>query len=282
MVRKRLNLPRKVVTPLAWQAPFAIAIAFPRSKTRDAAIYTAQMLAYLGHYAMPYDDEDALMRRLRVHYPVRVDRAIGLGEVPTVRLQRLIGRPGEVRGVDTILSMAHWVWFLVPHGTVAYVLVRHNDQFEKAAAQIAGTFDLGLIGYWAVPTAPPWWALREAAPDPVRRMMLEAGQQFWGRLWQPLYDVLAGNPFAAMPSLHFGTSVMAAHVLSDVGRAHGVLGWAYTATLGFALVYLGEHYVIDLIAGAALAESVRRLGPQAAPLLRAVAGAVQRLEVKPA
>ena len=75
---------------------------------------------------------------------------------------------------------------------------------------------------------------------------------------------------------------MAAHVLSDVGRAHGVLGWAYTATLGFALVYLGEHYVIDLIAGAALAESVRRLGPQAAPLLRAVAGAVQRLEVKPA
>ena len=83
MVRKRLNLPRKVVTPLAWQAPFAIAVAFPRSKTRDAAIYAAQMFAYLGHYAMPYDDEQALMRRLRVDYPVRIDRAIGLGEVPT-------------------------------------------------------------------------------------------------------------------------------------------------------------------------------------------------------
>jgi hypothetical protein len=31
--------------------------------------------------------------------------------------------------------------------------------------------------------------------------------------------------------------------------------------LGFALVYLGEHYVIDLLAGATLAEGVRRAAP---------------------
>jgi membrane-associated phospholipid phosphatase len=60
-----------------------------------------------------------------------------------------------------------------------------------------------------------------------------------------------------MPSLHFGTSVMAAHVLSDVGRGHGAVGWAYAASLGFALVYLGEHYVVDLAAGLTLAEIVR-------------------------
>jgi membrane-associated phospholipid phosphatase len=279
MVRKRLGLRKPLVTALAWQAPFAIAVAFPRSKPRDAAIYTAQMLAYLAHYAMPYDDEEALMRRLRVRYPVTIDRLIGLGEVPTLRLQRRLGRPGEVQPLDTMLSAVHWVWFLVPHGTVAYVLVRHNEQFEAAATQIAGTFDLGLIGYWAVPTAPPWWALRDATPDPARRMMLEAGERFWGRLWQPLYDLLAGNPFAAMPSLHFGTSVMAAHVLSDVGRVQGAIGWTYTATLGFALVYLGEHYVVDLIAGLALAETVRRLGPHAAPLLRRVADGVARVEL---
>ena len=56
----------------------------------------------------------------------------------------------------------------------------------------------------------------------VRRIMVEAGKQFWGRLWKPLYDSLGRNPFAAMPSLHFGTSVMAAHVLwtsAAAGRA---------------------------------------------------------------
>jgi membrane-associated phospholipid phosphatase len=58
----------------------------------------------------------------------------------------------------------------------------------------------------------------------------------------------------------------------------GTLGWAYTATLGFALVYLGEHYVADLIAGFALAEGVRRAAPRVAPAIGAVQRAIQRLE----
>ena len=89
----------------------------------------------------------------------------------------------------------------------------------------------------------------------LRRMMVEYGEQFWKQGWAPLYGVLGGNPLAAMPSLHFATSVTAAHVLSDTGRVAGALGWTYAATLGLALVYLGEHYVVDLAAGLALAES---------------------------
>ena len=108
--------------------------------------------------------------------------------------------------------------------------------------------------------------------------MTEAGERFWGRLWEPLYDSLSGNPFAAMPSLHFATSVMAAHVLSDTGPVAGTLGFGYAITLGFALVYLGEHYVIDLIAGLGLAEGVRLLAPVAEPALRSIQRAIQRLE----
>ena len=114
--------------------------------------------------------------------------------------------------------------------------------------------------------------------EPVRRIMVEAGERFWRRLWRPLYDLLEGNPYAAMPSLHFGTSVMAARVLSDVGRVPGALGWTYALTLGFGLVYLGEHYVVDVIAGLALAETVRRLERPAGPLLLACALRIQPLE----
>jgi len=81
-----------------------------------------------------------------------------------------------------------------------------------------------------------------------------------------------------MPSLHFATSVMAAHLLSDTGPVAGMLGWAYTGALGFALVYLGEHYVADLIAGLALAEGVRGGGKRIAPGLRRIQGQIQRLE----
>ena len=81
-----------------------------------------------------------------------------------------------------------------------------------------------------------------------------------------------------MPSLHFGTSVMAAHILSQVGPAHAALGWLYALTLGFGLVYLGEHYVVDLIAGLALAEAIWRGAPRVEPLVMRAVGLLQRLE----
>jgi membrane-associated phospholipid phosphatase len=164
---------------------------------------------------------------------------------------------------------------------VAYVLWRRPERFAKAAGMMAATFDAGVAGYWLVPTAPPWWAGENGYVEPVRRIMVEAGSQFWGDLWQRLYDSLGRNPFAAMPSLHFGTSVMAAHVLGEVGTTEAAIGWAYAMTLGFALVYLGEHYVIDLVAGFALAEAVRFATPGVAPTARAISDALKRLEPGP-
>jgi len=244
------------------------------------------MHAYVAAYQMPNDDPERLRARVRVRYPVVADRAIGLGELPGLRMQRAFARhEGEpLRAAEQVLVWCHWLWFFVPHGTVAYLLARRGDQLASGAVQIYAVFDLGLIGYWAVPTAPPWFAGEQGVLGPrqpsVRRLMREHGQAVWKGAWEPLYDVLGGNPLAAMPSLHFATSVMAAHVLSDAGPVQGALGWAYAGTLGFALVYLGEHYVIDLVAGLALAEGVRRQRHRAAPALRAVNAALQRLEAR--
>jgi membrane-associated phospholipid phosphatase len=278
LVRRRLKLGPVAVSAIAWQAPIALAIARPRSAWRDAGIYALQMWAYIAHYEMPNDDPERLLARLRVGYPIRVDTAMFAGTPPTVRLQRALGRPGQVFRHDLALAWIHWSWFFVPHGSVAYILLRHRSQFPRSAGMMAAVFDLGVIVYWLLPTAPPWWAGTNGNMAPVRRIMVEVGEHFWGRAWTPLYDFLGGNPFAAMPSLHFATSVMAAHVLSDVGWLPGTAGWAYALSLGFALVYLGEHYVADLLAGLALAEGVRAIAPRAERALLPAARAIQRLE----
>jgi membrane-associated phospholipid phosphatase len=278
LVRHRLRLRPAAVSALSWPAPAALALAAPRTPVRDAAIYGLQMWAYFAHFDMPDDDPDALLQRLKVRYPIRVDRVIGLGTWPTTRLQGALGREGQVRGLDYALSAVHWSWFLVPHGTLAYMLVCHRDKFPRSAVLMSACFDLGCVVYWLVPTAPPWYAGTSGQMPPVRRIMAEAGERFWRRLWHPLYHSLQGNPFAAMPSLHFGTSVMAARILSQVGRGHAAAGWAYALTLGFGLVYLGEHYVIDLLAGFALAEGIWRVAPRAEPAIRMIAAAVHRLE----
>ncbi len=283
LIRRRVRLPPPVVTTTAALAPFALCVLVPRSGARDLGTCFLQMWAYVATYEMPNDDPEALKRRVHVRYPVQIDCAIGLGATPTVRLQRRFGRPGRINAAERVLVWSHWVWFMVPHGTVAYLHGRHPERFAAGAARMYATFDLGLIGYWALPTAPPWYAAREGHMDDgrtpeLRRMMVEYGEQFWKSGWQPLYGLLGGNPLAAMPSLHFATSVMAAHLLTEVGRVPGAVGWAYATTLGVALVYLGEHYAVDLAAGLALTEAVRRAAPLAEPAFARISDGVRQLE----
>jgi membrane-associated phospholipid phosphatase len=187
--------------------------------------------------------------------------------------------------LDRVLIWAHWLWFLEPHGALAYILAFRRDLFPRAAVLTYAVFDVGVLGYWALPTAPPWYAaqhgrIEDGRMPGMRRVMYEYGEQFWKEGWQPLYDFLGGNPLAAMPSLHFATSLMAAHLLSEVGPLEAAAGWGYVLTLALALVYLGEHYLIDLLAGLALTEGIRRVAPRARPLLAAVSRGVQALEAR--
>jgi membrane-associated phospholipid phosphatase len=63
--------------------------------------------------------------------------------------------------------------------------------------------------------------------------------------------------------------------LAEVGPLYGAIGWTYVAAASFAIVYLGEHYVADVVVGLAIAELVRRCEPFAAPFVRAVARAIE-------
>jgi membrane-associated phospholipid phosphatase len=287
LVRKRVSAPPLLVQSVAFGAPLGLCIAVPRSRGRDIATCALQMWAYLAAYKTPHDNPDAQAGRVHIDYPIDIDRIFGLGELPSVRLQRSVAGSGATAedwtALDRLLVWAHWSWFLIPHGSLLYILVRHPSRFSRAAVFTYAVFDIGASVYWLLPTAPPWYAAAvarergEQAPV-VRRMMVEYGELFWRDRWGSLYSVFGGNPRAAMPSLHFATSVMAALLLAEVGPVAGALGWGYAATLGFALVYLGEHYVVDLIGGAALTAAVRRLGPRAAPAIAGVARAVSRLE----
>ena len=294
LVRRRARLPKVAVTAATVAAPMALTVARRRSVERDVVVCMLQMWAYVAHYEMPNDDPEALEAKVRVDYPVRGDRVLGAGELPGVRLQRLLADDGVLRSrwaaegrtrrlrlarrLEVALCWSHWVWFFVPHATLAYVLVRDREAFARAALLTYATFDLGVCFYWVLPTAPPWYAAAVGRAPAMRRLMVERGAEVWGDRWEPLYGSLGGNPLAAFPSLHFATSVMASRVLADLGPVPGAIGTAYAAALGFALVYLGEHYVVDLLAGLGLAIGVRRLGPRATPALRAASAGLQRLQ----
>jgi membrane-associated phospholipid phosphatase len=294
--RRRLGIHPAVTVTASAAGPFALAVLFPRTRARDVGVFVLQMWAFTVIHELPYDHPDRLRERLRVRYPIAVDRLLGAGELPNVRLQRALSRPREVTRLDRVLAIVHWAWFFEPYAALVWILLRDERRFPSAARQMAAAFDLGCAIYYAVPTAPPWWAAENgyiaeqegafseeviaagSVPHRLRRVMVEVGEGTWGRAWEPLYESLGGNPWAAMPSLHFATSLLAAILLSEVGTGPGVAGWSYAATLALALVYLGEHYLVDLLVGAGVVVAVRRGEPLARPLAERVSALAQRLE----
>jgi hypothetical protein len=279
LLRRRGRVPAPVTVAACASGPLAIAVLRPRSRSRDIVLFALQMWAFIMVHELPFDKPERLRERLKARYPIVTDRMIGFGKLPNARLQRRLARLPGVGGINLFLTWAHWLWFLEPYFALLYIRIKHPDQFPRAARRLAAVFDTGCAVYFAVPTAPPWWASEEGLTgEEVRRIMVEVGEEFWGDAWPRMYEALGGNPWAAMPSLHFATSVVVADALADTGRVAGVFGWGYALTLGFALVYLGEHYVTDLAAGAGLVVGVRAIEPVAEPLVIGVNRRLQRLE----
>lgn len=58
------------------------------------------------------------------------------------------------------------------------------------------------------------------------------------------------NPVASMPSIHLAVTVLLLIVAGGARRVWRGTAVAYAALMAVALVYLGEHYVLDIAAGA--------------------------------
>jgi membrane-associated phospholipid phosphatase len=279
LLRRRARIPAPVTVAAVAGGPLGLAVLRPRSGARDVVMYMLQMWGFTMAHELPFDDPDGLRARLKIRYPIVADRAIGLGRLPNVRLQRGLARFRRVGTLNRFLTWVHWLWFFEPYVALAFILIRHPERFPRAARRLAAVFDIGCGVYFALPTAPPWWASEQGETgEEVRRIMVEVGEETWKSAWPAMYGALGGNPWAAMPSLHFATSAVVAMSLAETGRTAGVAGWSYSLTLGFALVYLGEHYVTDLAAGAALVAAVRGGEPLAEPAVVAVNRRLRSLE----
>jgi hypothetical protein len=115
---------------------------------------------------------------------------------------------------------------------------------------------LAEITFVLAPTAPPWLAAEHGALPPVHHI-IKLGLSDLGL---GAVAALDGNPshyniVAAVPSLHVAFPVVCLAVI----LAYRLPRWAvglqsfHLAGVVFAIVYTGEHYLIDAVAGAAYA-----------------------------
>ncbi len=179
------------------------------------------------------------------------------GVTPSAWLQARIGGAASDPGFAAVFAaIVHWTWFVFPHAAVLGVWLLARKYAWRVTIIVALTFYLGLALYFTVPTAPPWMAAEQGLISGVVRGMHAVGPSLLGEgLYAWAFEAMAEpNPTAAMPSLHFAASFVVVGVGLLV-RSWKVVGVAliYSAALAFSLVYLGEHYIADIMAGAAVA-----------------------------
>ncbi len=213
-------------------------------------VYVAGIFVYTLLRA--YADETGVP--IRIDYPIRLDRWLFLGTDPTLWLQREAFDPRGIGFVDYAAVATHWSFFIAPHALALGVFLMDRRHFPRFALLMVGTMWLGLVLFFVVPTAPPWLAGELGALAGVRRIMDYVGGSIHGSAYSSLYAALGEpNSVAAMPSIHM--AVTFAMYLWARRHIPALASWllAYSAVMAVSLVYLGEHYVSDLLVGIACA-----------------------------
>jgi hypothetical protein len=242
---------------IAWHptAPWRHHLAFPR----DWSPVFGGLVIYL--FSRGLVDE---LVPIPVHWtePITIDRWLGGGELPTQRLQDgwcsdPCSGTSPPRWYDAVLTTVYFSHFVAGLTLAVVLWLRSRAAWVPWMRRYLVINFSALVVYILYPMAPPWLASEEG-------YLTAHLPRLTGRGWDDLglggfHVVLAkvGNPVAAMPSLHGGIAMLIA--LYGITRLRSAWRWLlllYPLLMGLALVYYAEHYVIDILAGWALAAVV--------------------------
>jgi len=142
--------------------------------------------------------------------------------------------------LSKLVAWTYWnSEFTVVGLALLWVYLRRHDAFARFRNAIISANLVGLVGYVLLPTAPP-------------RMFPSLG--FIDHHTNGVVQ-LAGNPYAAMPSLHAADALIVGVVLATlVRRPLWKIVWLlWPAWVWFAVMASGNHFWLDVLAGIFLA-----------------------------
>jgi hypothetical protein len=170
------------------------------------------------------------------------------GILPTRWLQDRFHDPDRLQPHDIALALVHVSFFVIPFVLGLVVWLYRRTSFGRYCQATAITFGLGLIGFMLLPTAPPWMS----DPDTVTRVTtgsfspVERSTSSWrdgnALSFEP-------NHLAALPSVHVAVAVLVFLALRSFSRRWSWVGGGYALAMTLAVVYLGEHFLLDALLG---------------------------------
>jgi PAP2 superfamily len=173
---------------------------------------------------------------------IHAETALFGGVDPSAWLQARLGTERWLVIVCTVIYFCHFA-FPIAVGMVLWLVDR--TKFLRYVVALMGMSFAAFIIFLLVPTAPPWLAHDWGYLPGVSKLMNGALPS----AISPYYRLLDSNPVAAFPSLHAAYPLLGALALWTVSRRAGLLTLAWCCAVWFSVVFLGEHYVVDVLGG---------------------------------
>ena len=182
---------------------------------------------------------------------INIDQFI-FGFIPTVKLQALFYNPSHLMWYDYVAVTLYICHFVTPM-IVGYIFWLKNKQlFKLYTLGILGVAYAAFITYILFPAMPPWMASGLGYIPQIREVTGVVMSHFLQtNITLPtIYSIFGGNPVAAMPSIHAAFPMIIFLYLFKWNKKIGLAFMPYVLGVWFAVIYLGEHYFIDVAVGA--------------------------------
>ncbi len=206
------------------------------SGTREIAGLTVLYGLYEVIRGAGGENVDLAMRH--THDIVQVERTLG------VYVERSV--QGAFEAVPYAPALLGLLYLLLHFAGTAVALTwihrRHPDRFPIVRTTFVVATGIALIGYVFFPAAPPRLAELGFADTVTHSTGLDLSSDLLGALY---------NPFAAVPSLHFGYALIVGVALATIAerRIVRVVGALYPAAMLLIIVATGNHFFVDAALG---------------------------------
>lgn len=123
--------------------------------------------------------------------------------------------------------------------------------YKRYVYSLVAVSYVSLLFYVIAPSAPPWY--NGVVTNLLAGTSSQTGSSGIIGEFAKIGSLIESDKFAAFPSLHAAYAVLFGYFMIKLKRVYALVSVPIVGGILFSTVYLGQHYIIDLIGGTAVA-----------------------------
>ena len=191
-----------------------------------------------------------LINKVHILPMINFDKSL-FGFIPTIKLQQLLFNPTHLMWYDYVAATLYICHFIIPMLVGYFFWLKDRKFFKKYTIGFLVLSYAAYITYILYPAMPPWMASNLGYIPPIKEVLGVVMSHFMKTTMTlpTVYAFIGADAVAAMPSLHAALPFLVCLYAIKWNKKLGLIFIPYVLGVWFAVIYLGEHYFADVLAG---------------------------------